>query len=127
MSVRTVPIELIVRTYPPAKGELVILELDAGARRGRALKSLFATWAAAAFSAIFPYVHFVLVPALLVAGPFIALRAYQLREMIQSGKGPCPACSAKLTFQKRSLRWPIEKTCPRCYSIVDITPASATN
>lgn len=71
-------------------------------RTQRALQALGLCWAAAVAAVFLPVLHFVLVPALLLAGPIAALARYREARSLLGYEGVCPACSAALV-ERRAL------------------------
>jgi hypothetical protein len=65
----------------------------------RALLGLAACWGAAVAAVFLPVLHFVLVPALLIAGPLLAFARLGERRTITGITGPCPACGGAITLR----------------------------
>ena len=81
----------------------------------RALLGLGACWGAAVLAVFLPLLHFVLVPALVVAGPLVALSQLRQHVTIVDVEGPCPACGAAIREKlDRDARAPIELRCEQC-------------
>jgi hypothetical protein len=58
----------------------------------RALLALAACWGAAIGAVFLPVLHFVLVPALLLAGPVVAFARLRQKLTLLDVDGACPAC-----------------------------------
>jgi len=85
----------------------------------RAVLGLLACWAAACGALFVPVLHFVLVPSLLIAGPWLALTRLGERRTVLGVEGPCPACGGAIaarpgggatqevrcTHCRRSIEW----------------------
>jgi hypothetical protein len=63
--------------------------------RKRALRTWIYCWGAAIGAVFLPLLHFVLVPALLVAGPVVFLIMSRSRSRMLGGRGTCPGCQAE--------------------------------
>jgi len=62
----------------------------------RAVLGLLGCWAAACVALFLPVLHFVLVPSLLIAGPWLALVRLGERRTVLGVEGPCPACGGAI-------------------------------
>jgi len=62
----------------------------------RAVLALAVCWGAAVAAVFLPVLHFVLVPALLVAGPVVAYGRLRQRLTLLDVEGACPACGAAI-------------------------------
>lgn len=114
------------RGFSSEPAELVHHDRSAGAtvrvrghgrrdRARRALVALAGCWGAAIAAVFLPVLHFVLVPALLVAGPLAAWSQLRERLTILDVEGPCPACGAAIREAVGSdARTPIALRCGGC-------------
>ncbi len=68
----------------------------------------------AAVALFIPGLHFVLVPALLIAGLVAGPVTYAKQEMFESGKAQCPQCRAENEFGRMAVRWPQALQCKSC-------------
>lgn len=84
-------------------------------RLQRSAKALGLTWAAAVAAVFLPVLHFVLVPALLIAGPVAAYARYREERTLLGYEGVCPACGAALE-ERRALpsREEVALRCDAC-------------
>ncbi len=81
----------------------------------RALKALGLAWGAAIAAVFLPLLHFVLVPALLIAGPVAALVRYREQRSLRGFEGACPACGAALEERRAMpLRDEVAIRCDAC-------------
>jgi hypothetical protein len=84
-------------------------------RLRRAMLGLGACWGAAILAVFLPLLHFVLVPALVVAGPLVALSQLRQRVTVLDVDGPCPACGAPIREKLMSdSRLPMALRCESC-------------
>jgi hypothetical protein len=81
-------------------------------------------WGLAVVSVLLPVVHFVLVPALLIAGPITALARYRRASGVLGGEGVCPECDALLTVESAADEWPFSEVCETCGAAVRIQKAA---
>ncbi len=65
-------------------------------RARRALLALAGCWGAAIGAVFLPLLHFILVPALVLAGPLMAWSRMRQRLTILDVEGSCPACGVPL-------------------------------
>ena len=103
-----------------APGEARIARWDKPARAARAAKVWAACWAGAAVSVLIPVAHFVLVPALFVAGPIAAYSRFRQASAVAGGEGPCPSCGAKLPIAAARDEWPLFELCEACRASIRI-------
>jgi len=67
----------------------------------RCVQTWLAGWGLAIAAVFLPVLHFVLVPALLLGGPILALQRLGERVTVLDVSGNCPGCGAP---QKQSLK-----------------------
>lgn len=78
-----------------------------------------------AIAAVFiPILHFILVPALLLASVLAGLSAWRFQSKIKSGKVKCPHCTRPIEVQPAPLSWPILTVCQNCASSVRLYQTS---
>ena len=65
----------------------------------RAVLGWAACWGAAIAALFLPLLHFVLVPALLIAGPVLGMARLGEKRTITRISGPCPECGAALSLK----------------------------
>jgi len=84
-------------------------------RRQRAATVWALLWALALASVLIPLVHFVLVPALLIAGPVAAYFRYRVEAVVETAVGECPLCHQSITLPlDSSTELPHWDNCPEC-------------
>jgi len=90
---------IIEHTFPLAgysgretTARVSVEQLDKPFRVRRALKGLGVTWAAAVGAVFIPGLHFVLVPALVLAGPIVLLWRLGQKELVREARAECPDC-----------------------------------
>jgi hypothetical protein len=90
----------------------------------RAVLGLLACWGAACAAVFLPVLHFVLVPSLLIAGPWLAFVRLGERRTVLGVEGPCPACGGAISVRpgggstqevrcdhcRRSITWSLVET-----------------
>lgn len=91
----------------------------------RALKKLGLFWGIAVLSVFAPVVHFVLVPAFLLLGPFLAAKTYREEVILEACDLPCPECGKTSHFDKISGQWPLTNGCEHCRNRIYFDLASS--
>ena len=84
--------------HSPSPARVLALHRSARDRSLRAAKTWAVCWALAVAAVFLPLLHFVLVPALLAAGPLMAWRRLHETASLVSAEGRCPACTAEQRF-----------------------------
>src|SRR4051794_13695731 len=79
-----------------SSGEIQIQYWNKKERTMRALKMGGMCWGGAVVAVFMPLIHFVLVPALLIAGPIMFFIVAGRESVVLGGLGVCPGCSAPL-------------------------------
>ncbi|MCM2277621.1 MAG: hypothetical protein NDJ89_06050 [Oligoflexia bacterium] len=99
-------------------GELWLREWTRRERMLRALKFGGGSWGLALVSVFLPLLHFVLVPAFLIAGPLVAFFVFNQESLVLGGKGKCPHCGGDFSIRRGAPRFPISDLCTRCQRTV---------
>ncbi len=84
-----------------------------------------AAWLGALITLPVPLLHFVAVPACLLAGPplgYVMYRFYRGSTEIISGNGKCPACQYEWELVKKTVDWPRLMNCPKCNAELMMEP-----
>lgn len=91
----------------------------------RALGMLGLMWLLAVISIAIPIAHFVLVPALLIAGPVAAFMRYRVTEQYERVTGACPTCGSGVSIELDSSdRLPLWTYCPPSDDPIHVREAS---
>jgi hypothetical protein len=119
-----VPMPVIITAFDgrSVDGEVTIEPLSGAARLRRALATLAFCWLLAVGAILVPIAHFVLVPGLLLAGPFIAMGAYKAERQVTGGTGSCPVCRTPIRFKKGAHPEGFSYSCRECRSLLRVTP-----
>lgn len=99
----------------PTQGIVHIQEWSHSERTKRAVKVWIACWLGSIVSILIPLVHFISVPALIIAGPIAAYFILNKESVIMGGKGTCPHCLADLMIVRSPNRFPLSELCTNCY------------
>jgi hypothetical protein len=111
---------------PPSAVTVEIVRRRPGWRATRAGLTLAACWLLAAVAVLIPVAHFVLVPALLVAGAVLAVRRLREQASIVRVRGACPRCRREQEFRPGGpFRWERSFECPGCLNTLRLVPAAA--
>lgn len=84
---------------PATEARLEVRHWNPRQRILRALQGLGMCWGAAVLAVLLPVLHWVLVPALLIAGPIFAIQRHGELTTVLSANGACPACGVDLSFR----------------------------
>ena len=94
---------------------------DAGQRLARAVKTWLAGWGLAIAAVFIPVLHFILVPALALGGPILALQRLGERVTVLEVSGSCPGCGAALRQPiKRRAQPRLETRCDSCRRAIGV-------
>ncbi len=117
------PVELRADGCAVTIGGVFVRDWSEADRRRRALRWWAGLWALGIAFVFVPILHFVVPPALLVAGPIVASRISGTKRTVFGGVGPCPRCGAAVVVGGGiELKWPLRETCGRCYLAVAVAP-----
>jgi hypothetical protein len=112
---------------PARPATVEVIRYDRRQRVIRALKALGACWGPAALAVLIPVLHFLLVPALFLAGPFFAWRRLHEEATVTSIRGTCPACAQAFENTSRDAWKPVMRfDCPHCHRRI-VLEASLAN
>jgi hypothetical protein len=96
-----------------AEGTLHIRKYSRRDRVMRGLRMLGVLWLLAVLAILIPLAHFILVPALLLAGPIVGFRRYRDTEHNEQVTGDCPVCGKPMNIELDSSdRLPLWTYCP---------------
>src|SRR3954470_1061300 len=121
MQLQRVPVTLSSTNEKTGPGEIEIMTWDATERRRRALKTLAICWGIAIGSVIFPLIHFVVPPSMLIAGPIVAYFIYWQESQIKESQCLCPSCGKPFQVSKGRPHWPLSDVCSSCHEGIRIT------
>lgn len=105
-------------------GEIQIQSFSKKERTIRAFRVGGMCWGAALVAILIPLLHFILVPALLIAGPVAAFVISGQENIILGGNGICPHCQKDLPIGRSSSQFPIRELCTKCQSNLKISEKS---
>lgn len=71
-------------------------------------------------SVFIPVLHFILVPAFLVASVLAGISASRFTSKATGGSVKCPHCKAAIQFGEAPLSWPMSYVCQSCASSVKV-------
>lgn len=104
--------------YPSKEDTPAVVTLRRRNRRDRmaaVVKTWAICWLAAVVAVFLPVLHFILVPALLIGGPFYALAQGSEHTTLMRASGKCPACAAAVQLtQKRRAAPVVAFRCDAC-------------
>lgn len=106
------------------RAEIEIHELDPAMRSKRALKVAGIGFGITLFCVLIPGLHFILVPAGLIATPIVAWITYGKTALVQTTGIPCPSCGKEFRLATQPPRFPLRETCEHCHQEVTLTPAT---
>ncbi|MCC7442572.1 MAG: hypothetical protein IT285_13120 [Bdellovibrionales bacterium] len=116
-SIRTAPVSLFLLDEPdqrPTNGTIRIQDWNRRARILRAIRLGAGCWGLGLAAVLLPLLHFILVPALLLAGPIVALLASRQDSVLLGGEGICPKCGAPVKIERAAPRFPLKDLCTAC-------------
>lgn len=87
------------------------------------LNRLGIVWAIAVIAVAVPVAHFVLVPALLLAGPISAALAARRDVRLVAGQAlACAKCAGRIVVDGEHVGWPVRLDCGACGAALRATP-----
>lgn len=106
---------------PDTPATITVRLHDRAARVRRAAIAGLACWACAVPALFLPGLHFVLVPLLLLGGPWLALTRMAEREQALRLHGTCPACgAARDEALQGALRPGMTLRCDACRRAIEV-------
>ena len=101
---------------PDAPATARVRRYDRALRMSRALKTLGTGWALAIAAIFLPVLHFILVPALALGTPLIALQRWGESAVLVGATGNCPACGQPQDWKLHpsKLGEPVSQRCESC-------------
>jgi hypothetical protein len=119
-------IPVVLRAYDgrTSRGAMDVRRIGPTVRLVRVLRALGICWAFAVIALLVPFLHWVLVPALALLGPVVAVRAFANDRQVCGGGGPCPACGAALAFARSATPEAFHQTCTTCRLSLEVVPAT---
>lgn len=106
---------------PDTSATITVRLHDRAARMRRAAIAWLTCWACAVPALFLPGLHFVLVPLLLLGGPWLALMRMAEREQALRLQGTCPACGVACDEALPSaLRSGMTRRCDACRRAIEI-------
>jgi hypothetical protein len=111
----TVPGTLVYPGKPDGPAEVDLIPRPRAQRMTRTLIALGQCWGLAVVAVFLPVLHFILVPALLLAGPFVARSRWLEHASARRMRGTCPGCGHAVQVPLRqSARPEVAFRCPDC-------------
>jgi len=111
----TVPASLAYPGKPDGTVEVDLIPRPRDQRIVRTLVGLGQCWGLAVVAVFLPVLHFILVPALLLAGPFVARSRWLEHASVRKMRGVCPGCGHSIEVALRqSARPELPFRCPDC-------------
>jgi hypothetical protein len=121
-----VPATLTVFGAAPTRATVTLVPLSPARRLARALGVLAACWVAAAGAVFVPVAHFLLVPALAIAGPVWAVIRFREHQRLVRVRGVCPRCGRPQEFVPGgSIARQPAVDCPGCLNRLVVTTGEA--
>lgn len=121
-----IPAEIRYIGHAPKPAVALVRVHDRPARTARAAKAWLATWGFAIAAVFIPLLHFVLVPALVIAGPLLGMARLAERATLVRVTGACPACDRALALAiKGKLVETVPFRCEGCGRPLELAPDRA--
>lgn len=95
-------------------GKVRIQHFTQAERSKRAIKFAGYTLLAAFASVFIPIVHFIAVPSLLLATPFVFGYFVNRDEVLLGGAGKCPHCKSEFRIEGGTPKFPYNDLCDHC-------------
>lgn len=111
---RKVEVSLSYSDQTKTTGYILVKDFSTKERMRSCLILWLGSWIAAGLAVFLPLLHFILVPAFIIAGPVLGLTKYYQKSKVLEGSGTCPACQKNLKIVSGSLNWPLEELCSAC-------------
>ena len=122
----TVPAQIEYTGKPSSSAQADLIRRPKGERMRRATLSWLACWGLAVAAVFIPVLHFVLVPALVIAGPLLGMARLSERATLERVTGACPACDHALALAlKGKLAESVPFRCEACGRPLELAPDRA--
>ena len=113
-------VTVITLSGKTGSGEIRFQSYDKWQRTMRAAKVWVICWGMAIVAVLIPFLHFFLVPVLVIAGPIAAWRISARSNAILGGETHCPECG-QFTPIIPAYRLPISDLCGKCQAGFKVT------
>lgn len=101
---------------PACPATIEVVAYDPRRRVTRAVIVLLQFWGLAALAVLIPVLHFLLVPALFLLGPFLAYRRLHEAATVNRIRGTCPACGKLIDHAAKEPWKPLLRLdCEHCH------------
>ncbi|MBT4761303.1 MAG: hypothetical protein HOO06_06365 [Bdellovibrionaceae bacterium] len=114
-------VEILGSSGNISQGEIFIQQWNKSERLAQAVKWGSIYWALAVICVFIPILHFVLVPAFVLAGPIAFYINLKREKLVLGGFGTCPKCGENLPIEKSKVEWPLADLCTHCHNTVKIS------
>jgi len=118
-----VQIKIISNKGNQSSGRVQTQQWNEKERLKRGLQAFGKCFGLAVLSVFLPFLHYFLVPSLLIASPIYGRYIYKITSMVIDGEGTCPDCQAPFKVAKMIEQWPMHDVCDACKCEVKIEKA----
>jgi hypothetical protein len=127
-AIELVPAALHYAGKPDTPATARVRRYDRSMRMSRALRTLGVGWALAIAAIFLPVLHFILVPALALGAPLVALQRWGEAAVLIGASGDCPGCGKpqEWTLHPSKLGEPVAHRCESCGRGLTLVTAVAT-
>jgi len=111
---------------PDSPATARVRRYDRAMRMSRMLRTLGTGWALAVAAIFLPVLHFILVPALALGTPLIALQRWGEAAVLIGASGACPACGKPQDWKLHpsKLGEPVAQRCESCGRALTLVTAA---
>ncbi|RME15702.1 MAG: hypothetical protein D6797_06115 [Bdellovibrio sp.] len=97
--------------------EIEVKKIELRDRIKAALKSSIVLFLLAVGFVFIPILHFILVPAFLIASIVVFWMTFSITHKITTRALKCPGCHKEISLKSQSPEFPIRFSCPECQAV----------